>query len=74
MLSPLPGSIHGTSTFELLAALGRDWTASPQPAGAAPNLNSSRRGQPMASVHLVCGLLFPVMNGVSVVVLTGRAA
>jgi hypothetical protein len=51
MLSPLPGSIHGASTFELLAALGRDWTASPQPAGAAPNLNSSRRGQPMASVQ-----------------------
>ena len=45
MESPLPGSIHGTSTFELLAALGRDWTAWAQPAGAAPNFNSSRRGE-----------------------------
>ena len=51
MESPLPGSIHGTSTFELLAALGRDWTAWAQPAGAAPNLAPSRRGEPMASVQ-----------------------
>jgi hypothetical protein len=27
-----------------------------------------------AEEHLVCGLLFPVMNGVLVMVLTGRAA
>jgi uncharacterized protein len=51
MESPLPGSIHGTSTFELLAALGRAWTAWVQPAGAAPNLDLSRRGEPMASVQ-----------------------
>jgi predicted nucleotidyltransferase len=38
------------STFELLEALERDWTASAQPAGAAPNLSPSRRGEPMASV------------------------
>ena len=39
------------SAFELLEALERDWTAWAQPAGAAPNLAPSRRGEPMASVQ-----------------------
>ena len=39
------------SAFELLEALGRNWAPWVQPAEAAPNLDPSRRGEPMASVQ-----------------------
>ena len=39
------------SAFELLEALGRNWTPWVQPADAAPNLDPSQRGEPMASVQ-----------------------